>query len=205
MPVPPAPPKCWRARCTTTSARTVVGSRTFGKGSVQTLLPLDNGDSVKLTTARYYTPSGHSIQALGIVPDVVLKPEGGGKAARPDQRGGLAAPLAGRGRGVRRRQRRRCAAGRGADFRGVAGIEEVGRRHRRASAGSESNTESESSGEISVAAAVAQAARDRRPGHQGEHDAEQETGDMRRPGHRAECGAAVGEHHLEQCPESDQE
>ncbi|MGH8085493.1 MAG: S41 family peptidase [Lysobacter sp.] len=50
----------------------VVGSRTFGKGSVQTLLPLDNGDSVKLTTARYYTPSGESIQALGIVPDVVL-------------------------------------------------------------------------------------------------------------------------------------
>jgi len=50
----------------------VVGSRTFGKGSVQTLLPLDNGDSVKLTTARYYTPSGKSIQALGIVPDVVL-------------------------------------------------------------------------------------------------------------------------------------
>jgi carboxyl-terminal processing protease len=62
---------------------TVVGSRTFGKGSVQTLLPLDNGDSVKLTTARYYTPSGHSIQALGIVPDIVLKPEGGGKTARP--------------------------------------------------------------------------------------------------------------------------
>ena len=54
----------------------VVGSRTFGKGSVQTLLPLDNGDSVKLTTARYYTPNGGSIQALGIVPDVVLKPDG---------------------------------------------------------------------------------------------------------------------------------
>jgi carboxyl-terminal processing protease len=52
----------------------VVGSRTFGKGSVQTLLPLDNGDSVKLTTARYYTPSGKSIQALGIEPDVVLHP-----------------------------------------------------------------------------------------------------------------------------------
>jgi carboxyl-terminal processing protease len=50
----------------------VVGSRTFGKGSVQTLLPLDNGDSVKLTTARYYTPSGKSIQARGIEPDVVL-------------------------------------------------------------------------------------------------------------------------------------
>jgi carboxyl-terminal processing protease len=53
----------------------IVGSRTFGKGSVQTLLPLDNGDSVKLTTARYYTPSGKSIQGVGIVPDVVLKPD----------------------------------------------------------------------------------------------------------------------------------
>nr|WP_298150181.1 S41 family peptidase [uncultured Pseudoxanthomonas sp.] len=58
----------------------IVGSRTFGKGSVQTVLPLDNGDSVKLTTARYYTPSGRSIQASGIVPDVVVKPEG----AAPD-------------------------------------------------------------------------------------------------------------------------
>ncbi|MFC0679455.1 S41 family peptidase [Lysobacter korlensis] len=54
----------------------IVGSRTFGKGSVQTLLPLDNGDSVKLTTARYYTPSGRSIQASGIAPDVVLQAEG---------------------------------------------------------------------------------------------------------------------------------
>ncbi len=54
----------------------VIGSRTFGKGSVQTALPLDNGDTVKLTTARYYTPDGTSIQALGIKPDVVLQPEG---------------------------------------------------------------------------------------------------------------------------------
>lgn len=53
----------------------VVGSRTFGKGSVQTVVPLDNGDSIKLTTARYYTPAGRSIQARGIDPDVVLKPE----------------------------------------------------------------------------------------------------------------------------------
>ena len=53
----------------------IVGSRTFGKGSVQTVLPLDNGDSVKLTTARYYTPSGKSIQASGIVPDVAFQPE----------------------------------------------------------------------------------------------------------------------------------
>jgi carboxyl-terminal processing protease len=55
----------------------IVGSRTFGKGSVQTLLPLENGDSVKLTTARYYTPSGKSIQARGITPDVVLHPASG--------------------------------------------------------------------------------------------------------------------------------
>ncbi|MFT4179361.1 MAG: S41 family peptidase [Thermomonas sp.] len=61
----------------------VVGSRTFGKGSVQSMLPLDNGDSVKLTTARYYTPSGQSIQALGIVPDVVLHPEAGQRGPAP--------------------------------------------------------------------------------------------------------------------------
>ncbi|MGN6111873.1 MAG: S41 family peptidase [Luteimonas sp.] len=63
----------------------IVGSRTFGKGSVQTLLPLDNGDSVKLTTARYYTPSGKSIQALGIAPDVVLHAPAaeGGKDGAP--------------------------------------------------------------------------------------------------------------------------
>ena len=61
----------------------VVGSRTFGKGSVQTLLPLENGDSVKLTTARYYTPSGHSIQALGIEPDVVLHPQDGQRRPAP--------------------------------------------------------------------------------------------------------------------------
>lgn len=50
----------------------VVGSRTYGKGSVQSVMPLDNGDAIKLTTARYFTPNGHSIQARGIVPDVVL-------------------------------------------------------------------------------------------------------------------------------------
>lgn len=53
----------------------IIGSRTFGKGSVQTVLPLDNGDSVKLTTARYYSPNGRSIQARGIDPDLVLEPE----------------------------------------------------------------------------------------------------------------------------------
>jgi carboxyl-terminal processing protease len=51
----------------------IVGSRTFGKGSVQTILPLSNGTAVKLTTARYYTPSGRSIQAEGIQPDIKLE------------------------------------------------------------------------------------------------------------------------------------
>jgi carboxyl-terminal processing protease len=50
----------------------VMGQTTFGKGSVQTVLPIDNGDSLKLTTSRYYTPSGVSIQAAGIRPDIVL-------------------------------------------------------------------------------------------------------------------------------------
>lgn len=50
----------------------IVGEKTFGKGSVQTILPMNNGDAVKLTTARYFTPSGHSIQAKGIVPDIEL-------------------------------------------------------------------------------------------------------------------------------------
>jgi len=52
----------------------IVGERTFGKGSVQSILPLGNGAAVKLTTARYYTPNGRSIQAEGIVPDILLKP-----------------------------------------------------------------------------------------------------------------------------------
>ena len=50
----------------------IIGEKTFGKGSVQTILPLDNGSALKLTTARYYTPSGISIQARGIVPDITL-------------------------------------------------------------------------------------------------------------------------------------
>ncbi len=51
----------------------IVGQKTFGKGSVQTVLPLDAKTAVKLTTARYFTPSGNSIQAKGIIPDIVIK------------------------------------------------------------------------------------------------------------------------------------
>ncbi len=50
----------------------LVGTRTFGKGSVQTIIPLPDGSAVRLTTAQYYTPSGRSIQAKGIEPDVVV-------------------------------------------------------------------------------------------------------------------------------------
>ena len=50
----------------------IMGRRTFGKGSVQTVLPLDDTHAIKLTTARYYTPSGVSIQAEGIRPDIEL-------------------------------------------------------------------------------------------------------------------------------------
>ncbi|HKX57548.1 MAG TPA: S41 family peptidase, partial [Xanthomonadales bacterium] len=51
----------------------ILGERSFGKGSVQTVLPLRNGGGIKLTTARYYTPSGTSIQAEGIVPDFTVQ------------------------------------------------------------------------------------------------------------------------------------
>lgn len=65
----------------------IMGSRTFGKGSVQSILPMGNGSALKLTTARYFTPSGISIQAGGILPDVVLdkvEPAGRARAAKGD-------------------------------------------------------------------------------------------------------------------------
>ncbi len=51
----------------------VLGTQTFGKGSVQTILPLSDGSGLRLTTANYYTPSGRSIQASGITPDIILE------------------------------------------------------------------------------------------------------------------------------------
>ena len=51
----------------------ILGTRTFGKGSVQTILPLDDDSALRLTTARYFTPKGHSIQATGIAPDIFLE------------------------------------------------------------------------------------------------------------------------------------
>jgi carboxyl-terminal processing protease len=51
----------------------IMGTQTFGKGSVQTILPMNNGAGIKLTTARYFTPNGRSIQAKGIVPDIIVE------------------------------------------------------------------------------------------------------------------------------------
>ncbi len=51
----------------------ILGTRTFGKGSVQTIIPLKDGSAVRLTTSQYYTPNGNSIQAKGIVPDIEVK------------------------------------------------------------------------------------------------------------------------------------
>jgi carboxyl-terminal processing protease len=52
---------------------TIIGTPTFGKGSVQTIIPLSEGHAIKLTTSRYYTPSGMSIHARGVTPDVVVE------------------------------------------------------------------------------------------------------------------------------------
>jgi carboxyl-terminal processing protease len=52
----------------------LLGTRSFGKGSVQTIIPMGNQGAIRLTTARYYTPSGRSIQAQGIDPDIVVEP-----------------------------------------------------------------------------------------------------------------------------------
>ncbi len=62
---------------------TILGTQTFGKGSVQSVLPLPGNTAIKLTTARYYTPNGRSIQAKGITPDVVVedRPNGSAQAA----------------------------------------------------------------------------------------------------------------------------
>lgn len=57
---------------------TIVGTVTFGKGSVQTIMPLSEGRAIKLTTSRYYTPSGRSIHATGVSPDLVVEAEESG-------------------------------------------------------------------------------------------------------------------------------
>ena len=53
----------------------ILGTVTFGKGSVQTVIPLSDGSGLRLTTAKYYTPKGKSIQGTGITPDIIVKLE----------------------------------------------------------------------------------------------------------------------------------
>ena len=60
----------------------VMGTQSFGKGSVQTIMPLGNSTAIKLTTARYFTPSGRSIQAKGITPDIIVEEPGANPQAR---------------------------------------------------------------------------------------------------------------------------
>ncbi len=64
----------------------ILGTQTFGKGSVQTIIPLKDGSGLRLTTARYFTPSGRSIQAKGITPDFIVK------ASRPEEEKETVAP-----------------------------------------------------------------------------------------------------------------
>lgn len=86
----------------------IVGTTTFGKGSVQTILPLGDGSGLRLTTAKYYTPKGRSIQSTGITPDIVVKPqqtsvakagekekEGDSRVAKPKDPGPALSPKGG--------------------------------------------------------------------------------------------------------------
>ena len=61
-----------------TGAATIVGQTSYGKGSVQVILPLYDDDALKLTIAKYYTPSGRSIDGTGIEPDVRVEPQADG-------------------------------------------------------------------------------------------------------------------------------
>jgi carboxyl-terminal processing protease len=80
---------------------TVVGAPTFGKGSVQTIFELPGGAGLRLTTMRYYTPGGRAIQAQGIEPDIVIRPE---KEADVVRERDLEGHLAAEARGASRRQ-----------------------------------------------------------------------------------------------------
>jgi len=77
-----------------TGRAVIVGERSFGKGSVQSIFPLKNGEGLRLTTARYYTPSGVSIHEKGIAPqvEVVMTPDEDEKISRQHQRSDLADP-----------------------------------------------------------------------------------------------------------------
>ena len=63
----------------------IIGTQSFGKGSVQTIMPVQGEGAIRLTTARYYTPSGRSIQALGVAPDIIVEQRAAGGGRRRDR------------------------------------------------------------------------------------------------------------------------
>jgi carboxyl-terminal processing protease len=73
---------------------TVIGARSFGKGSVQTIMPISDGAAVRLTTARYYTPSGRAIQLTGIIPDIMANTEDADRTREADLEHALEAEAA---------------------------------------------------------------------------------------------------------------
>ena len=75
----------------------MLGTRTFGKGSVQTVMPIDDDGALRLTTALYYTPSGRSIQGTGITPDITVREEHGEQDMLPDRESDLVHALKNQG------------------------------------------------------------------------------------------------------------
>jgi carboxyl-terminal processing protease len=67
----------------------IIGTQSFGKGSVQTIMPVQDEGAIRLTTARYYTPSGRSIQALGVAPDIIVEQRLPEEAAAEEEAEGL--------------------------------------------------------------------------------------------------------------------
>ncbi|MBI4611727.1 MAG: peptidase S41, partial [Candidatus Rokubacteria bacterium] len=70
----------------------LIGTQTFGKGSVQTIIPLSDGSGLRLTTAKYFTPKGRSIHGKGIAPDIVVEPPKVVAAADPGKPAGETSP-----------------------------------------------------------------------------------------------------------------
>ena len=93
----------------------VVGTTTFGKGSVQTILPLSDGSGLRLTTAKYYTPKGRSIQSTGITPDIVVKRDPVAQVTPEEKAGAKVKP------GVKEPAPRAPHPGNGASLGGLGG------------------------------------------------------------------------------------
>jgi carboxyl-terminal processing protease len=70
----------------------IVGTQSFGKGSVQTIMPVQGEGAIRLTTARYYTPSGRSIQALGVSPDIIVQQRAPEEVAEEEEENGAEVP-----------------------------------------------------------------------------------------------------------------